>query len=170
MLTGMSLGLFLMRLFYLLGVLPLVHLLMIFGLFEVGMQRRVYFGPVLKLEVPLKLAALLFLAEVCYGFVTGVWEAELLVVRVLARCIGLAMVMRLMYIALSTLFILLFLMYYSFVGVSNLLLMFLRVSGIRDLLRLGGMGCCMSSWSVWPHFIPVIVGFFLIFMDFANGS
>ena len=58
------------------------------------MQRRVYFGPILKLEVPLKLAALPFLAEVCYGFVTGVWEGELLVVRVLAGCIGLAMVMR----------------------------------------------------------------------------
>ena len=48
----------------------------------------------LKLEVLLKLAALPFLAEVCYGFVTGVGEAELLAVRVLAGCIVLAMVMR----------------------------------------------------------------------------
>ena len=60
---------------------------------SVRMLKRVYFGPILKLEVPLKLAALPFLAEVCYGFVTGVWEAELLAVRVLAGCTGLAMVM-----------------------------------------------------------------------------
>ena len=42
-----------------------------------GMLRRVYFRPTLELEVPLKPAALLFLAEVCYEFVIGVWEAEL---------------------------------------------------------------------------------------------
>ena len=42
-----------------------------------GMLRRVHFGPILMLEVPLKLAALLLLAEVCHGFVAGVWEAEL---------------------------------------------------------------------------------------------
>ena len=111
---------------------------------------------------PLKLAALPFLAEVCYGFVTG----------------GLAMVMRLMYIALSTLFILLFLLYYSFVGVSNLLLMFLRVSGIRDLLRLGGMlsfdigvlYVVMVRVVLFPHFIPGVIGFLRIFMAFTNGS
>ena len=54
----------------------------------------------------------------------GVWEAELLVVRLQAGCIGLAMVMKLMCIALSTLFIPPFLLYYSFVGVSSLSLMF----------------------------------------------
>ena len=69
----------------LLGVLSLGLLLMIFGLSGVGMLRRVYFGLILKLEDPLKLAALPFLAEVCYGFVTGVWEAELLEVRVSSR-------------------------------------------------------------------------------------
>ena len=69
------------------------------------------FRPILKLEVRLRLAALPFLAEVCYGFVAGVWEAELLAVRVLAGCIGSAMVMRLMCIALSTLLIPLFLLY-----------------------------------------------------------
>ena len=65
------------------------------------------------------MAALPFLAEGCYGFVAVVWEAELLVVRVLAGCIGLAMVMKLMRIALGTLLIPLFLLYYSFVGVSS---------------------------------------------------
>ena len=43
----------------------------------------VYLGLSPRLEDPLKLAALPFLAEVCYGFVTGVWRAELLAVRVL---------------------------------------------------------------------------------------
>ena len=51
---------------------------MIFGLFGVGVPRRVYVGLTLKLVVPLKLAVLPFLAEACYVFVTGVWEVELL--------------------------------------------------------------------------------------------
>ena len=34
------------------------------------------------------LAALPFLAEVCYGFVVGVWKAELLVVQFLVDSIG----------------------------------------------------------------------------------
>ena len=42
---------------------------MTFGLFGVEMRRQVYFGRMLLLEVLLKLAALPFLAEVCYGFV-----------------------------------------------------------------------------------------------------
>ena len=69
-------------------------LLMTFGLYGVKVRRRVYFGLIQELEDPLKLAALPFLVEVCYVFVAGVWEAELLAVIVLADCIGLAMVMR----------------------------------------------------------------------------
>ena len=46
--------------------------------------RLVYFGLIVGLVVPLRLAALPFLEEVCYAFVAGVWEAELLAVRVLA--------------------------------------------------------------------------------------
>ena len=69
----------------------------------------------------------------------GVWEAELLVVRALAGYIGLVMVMMLMCTALSTLLTPLFLLYYSFVGVLSPLRMFLRVSGVRGSLRLGGM-------------------------------
>ena len=61
---------------------------MIFGLFGVGMPSWDYFGLIPKLEVPLKLAALPFLAEVCCGFVAGVWEAELLVAGVLVGYIG----------------------------------------------------------------------------------
>ena len=45
------------------------------------MLRQVYFGHMLLLEVLLLLAALPFLEEVCYVFVAGVWEAELLVAR-----------------------------------------------------------------------------------------
>ena len=37
---------------------------------------------------PLRPAALLFLVEVCYVFVAGVWEVELLVAVVLVGCIG----------------------------------------------------------------------------------
>ena len=56
------------------------------------MLRMVYFGLILQLEVLLLLAALPFLAEVCYGFVAGVWEAELLVVQFLVDSIGLVTV------------------------------------------------------------------------------
>ena len=50
---------------------------------SVVVLRRVYFGFILLLEVLLLLAALPFLAEVCYGFVAGIWEAQLLVVQFL---------------------------------------------------------------------------------------
>ena len=76
MFTGMNLGRFLRRLFFLFGMLLLGLLLTIFGLHGVGVPNWVYFGLIPKLEVPLKLAALPFLVEVCYGFVAGVWEAE----------------------------------------------------------------------------------------------
>ena len=52
---------------------------MFFGLLGVVMLRRVYFGLILRLVVPLRLAALLFCEEFCYVFVAGVLEAELLV-------------------------------------------------------------------------------------------
>ena len=47
--------------------------------------------------------ALPFLVEVCYVFVAGVWEVELLVAGDLVGYIGPVMVMRLMCIVLSTL-------------------------------------------------------------------
>ena len=103
------------------------------------MLRRVYFGPILELVVPLKLAVLPFLVEVCYVFVTGVWEAGLLVAGDLVGYIGLVRVMRLMCIVLSTLLTLLSLLLYSFVDASSLLRMFSRVFGVRVLLSLGGM-------------------------------
>ena len=83
------------------------------------MLRLVYYMLILLLAVLLLLATLPFLVEVSYGFVTGVWEAELLAAGVLVSCIELVRVMRLMFIALSTLFILLFLRFYSFVGVLS---------------------------------------------------
>ena len=60
---------------------------MIFGLFWSRVLRQVYFGLMLLLEVLLMLAALPFLEEVCYVFVAGVWEAELLVAWAPAGCI-----------------------------------------------------------------------------------
>ena len=52
---------------------------MTFGLYGVVMRRQVTFGLMLLLEVLLMLADLPFLEKVCYVFVAGVWEAELLV-------------------------------------------------------------------------------------------
>ena len=104
-------------------------------------EEKVYFGHMLLLEVPLKLAALPFLEEVCYVFVAGVWEAELLVARARAGYIVLAKVMRLMFIALNSLLTPLFLLCYSFVDVSSLLRMFSMVFGVRGFLSLGGMLC-----------------------------
>ena len=103
------------------------------------MLKLVYLELMLLPDVLLLLVAPLFLVEVCYGFVTGVWEAELLVVRFPTGCIGLVTVMMLMFTVLNILSTLLFLLFYSFVGVSNLLLMFLRVFGVRGSLSLVGM-------------------------------
>ena len=65
--------------------------------------RLVYLGRVVRLVVPLRPAALPFLVEVCYVFVAGVWEVELLVTVVLVGCIGPVRVMSLMCNVLSTL-------------------------------------------------------------------
>ena len=111
MFIWMSLGWFLKRLFLLSWMLSLGLLLTIFGLFGVGMPRRVYFGLIPKLEVPLKLAALPFLAEICYGFVAGVP---------------------------STLLTLPLLLYSSFVGALSLWRMCSKILGVRVLLLLGG--------------------------------
>ena len=81
MFSGMSLVRFLGMWWLLFGMLFLAQLLMIFGLFGVGVLRRVYFGPILLLEDPLKLTVLPFLAEACYEFVAGVWEARAVVSR-----------------------------------------------------------------------------------------
>ena len=112
---------------------------MICGLFGVGVLRRVYFGFILGLVDPLRPAALLFLVEVCYVFVAGVWKVELLVAVVLVGCIGSVMGIRLMCVVLSTLSTLLLLLLYSFVDVSSLLRTYLRVSGTKVLLLLVGM-------------------------------
>ena len=105
---------------------------MIFGLFGVGVPRMGYFALILRLVVPLRPAALPVLVEVCYVFAAGVWGVGLLVAVVLVGCIGSVKGMRLMCTVLSTLSTLLLLLLYSFVGVSSLLQMCLRVSGTRD--------------------------------------
>ena len=124
--------------FLLFGMLSLAQLLMIFGLFGVKNAEE-GFGPTLEPEDPLKLAVLPFLAEVCYVFVAGVWEAGLSVAGDLVGYIGLVRVMRLMCIVPSTLLIPLSLLLYSLVDASSLLRMCSRVSGIRVFLSGGGM-------------------------------
>ena len=137
--TGMSWGWFLMMLFLPLGMLPPGLVLMIFGLFGAGVRRMGCSVLILGLVDPLWPAALLFLVEVCSVFVAGVWEAELLVAVVLVGCIGSVMGIRLMCIVLSPFSTLLLLLLYSFVDVSSLLRMCIRVSGTKDLLLLDGM-------------------------------
>ena len=73
--------------------------------------------------VPLGLAALPFLEEVCYVFVVGVWEVELFAAVVPADYIELAIVMKWMLALLSTLLTPLLLWFSSFVIVFSLLLM-----------------------------------------------
>ena len=98
-----ELGWFQLRLYLLLGMRSPGLLWMIFGPLGVVTLRRVYFGLIPRLVVPLKLAALPFLVEDCYVFVAGVWEVELLAAVALADFSGLATVMKLMSIVLSTL-------------------------------------------------------------------
>ena len=80
-----------------------------------------------------------FLAEVCYGFVTRRLGVRAVGSRDLVGFFGPVRVMKWMwhcaqYFVHSSLLLL-----FSFVGVSNLLLMFLRVLGVKGLLSLGGM-------------------------------
>ena len=111
---------------------------MTFGPFGVEMLRLVYFELILLLEVLLLLVALPFLVEVCYEFVTGVWEVELLAARVLAGCIELVRVMRLMFIALSTLFN---------SSLSPVLLFRRRLKSVADVLKgIKGKGFTQSRW------------------------
>ena len=112
---------------------------MILGLFGVGVQRMGCSVLILGLVDPLRPAALLFLVEVCYVFVAGVWVVEQMVAVVLAGCIGSVMGIRLMCIVLRTLSTLLLLLLYSFVVVLSLVRMCLRVSGTKDLVLLDGM-------------------------------
>ena len=120
-----------------------------------------------------------FLEEACYVFVAGVLEAELLVAEVLAGCIELVRVMRLMpSLPLSLSIILLLLQSSSFVGVSSLLLMCLRVVGSMGSLRLGGMHCrgigmlCVVKVRVvlFVPLIPGLGGFSLTYMALKGGS
>ena len=102
-------------------------------------RRPVFSGRTVGPVVPLQLAALPFKEEAYYESVVGVLAAELLVARDLVGCIGPVRVTRLMCIVPSTLLTHLLFLSSSFAGVSSLLRMSLRISGIRDLLLLGGM-------------------------------
>ena len=174
---GMCSGWCLMRLFVPLGMLHLGLMLMIFGLFGVEVLRMVYFVLTLWLEVLSLLAILRTLGGVPCVFVAGVLGVEPWGARALVGCIVFPRVMRLIVTVPSFLFILLYLLSYFFVDVSNLLLMFLRVFGIRGLVSLGG-----TLWFgigvqfvvmvlVVPLFLfnPGRTGFPLICMAFING-
>ena len=91
------------RLCLLLGMRSPGLLWMIFGLLGVITPSPVYFRLIVRLVVPLGLAALPFLEEVCHVFVVGVWEVELFAAGDLVGYIGSVMVMRSMCIVLSTL-------------------------------------------------------------------
>ena len=121
------------------------------------------FRLILKLEVLLLLAALPFLAEVCDGFVAGVWEAELLVVKFLGGCIGLAVVMVLMCTVPSTLLIQPFLPSHFFAGVPSPQRMPQNAPGVRVHpvpagRPSGALARCMSSRSVWSYFLTSSLG------------
>ena len=127
-------------------------LLTIFGQFGVGAPKRVYFGLILKLVVPLRLAVLPFLAEVFYVFVAGGWEAGLSVAGDLVGYIGPVRVMKWMCIVLSTLLTLLLLLLYSFVGALSLLRMYSKVLGVGVLLSLGGM----LFWAIGRLYVVMV--------------
>ena len=96
---------------------------MISGQSGARVLRVVCLGRIVGLLAPLRLAALPFLEEVCYVFVEGILEAELLAAVVLADSFGSAAVMRWMFILHSSLSTLPFLLSSSFVGVLSLSLM-----------------------------------------------
>ena len=107
---------------------------MFFGLFGVGAPRLVYFVLILRLGGPTEAGGATFLGRGLLRI-----RSRRLGGRAVGGCIGPVKEMRLMCIVLSTLLTLLLLLLYSFVDVSSLLRMCLRVSGTRDLLLLGGM-------------------------------
>ena len=115
--------------------------------------------------------------EVCNVFVTGVWEAGLLVAGDLVGYIGLVRVMKLMCIVLSTMLILLSLLLYSFVDASSLLRMYSKVFGVGVLLSLGGMlsrvigrlFVVMVRVVLSHPFVPGTLGFTWIYMVSING-
>ena len=128
------------------------------------MLRRVYFGPILKLEVPLKLAALPFLAEVCYGFVAGVWEV---------RAAGGTGSSRLYRVSHGDEVDVHCAQYFVNSSLSPVLLFRRRLKSVADVLKgirskgvhsvsvgcsIEVLGCCMSSWSVWSYFLSSSLG------------
>ena len=82
-----------------------------------------------------------FLGRGSCAFVTGILEVKLLVAGAPTGCIVFPKVMRLINTVPCVLSTFLFLQCYSFVGVPNLLLMFLRVFGVKGLMSLGAMLC-----------------------------
>ena len=149
---------------------------MIFGPSGAGVLRPVFLGRAVGLVVPLRLAALPLLEEVCYAFVAGVWEAELLVARARAGYIVLAKMMKLISIVLNSLSTPLFLPCYSFVGVLSPLLMFLK--GIKSkgftqirwdaLSGIGMLFVVMVPCGPISSLHPWMIGSFVFLNDFTG--
>ena len=177
LLVGSLTFLFLHIFALMLGWLVLLARLFVSPFVGVKMLKLVYLGFMLLLEVLLLMAVLPFLEKVCYVFVAGVWEAELLVARVPAGYIVPAKMMKLINTMLNSLSTFLFLPCYSFVSVSNLLRMFFKGIGLKGLLSLVGMhylgigvlSVVMVRVVPFLLFIPGKIGFLLICMVFING-
>ena len=160
------------------GVLSLGLLLMIFGLFGVKVLRRVYFGPILMLEVLLKLAALPFLAEVCYGFVRR---------RLGGRAAGGKISSRLYRVSHGDEVDVHCAQYFVNSSLSPVLLFRRCVKSVVDVLKgirskgftqsrsdalfevSGMLYVVMVRVVLYLLFIPGIIGFLLICMAFTNG-
>ena len=100
---GMSSGLYLLMWYLLFGMRSLGLLLMILGLSGVKNAEAGLFRAHCRAGGPTEAGSSAFLSEeVCYAFVVGVWEVELLAAVVLAECMGSATVMRWMFVLLST--------------------------------------------------------------------
>ena len=127
--TGMSLRWFLMMSFLPLWMLPPGLLLMIFGLFGVGVQRMGLFRAYSQAGGPTEAGSAAFLGRGLLRIRKR--EEELLAAGDLVGYIGPVWVMKWMCIVLSTLLTLLLLLQFSFVGVLSLLRMYSKVFGVR---------------------------------------
>ena len=156
---GMCLVLFLRMLFLLCGMLLPGLRLMIFGPFGVGMPEAGLFRAYALAGGPINTGSSAFLGRGLLRIRSRRSGAELLVAWAPAGCIVFLRGMKLIDTVLSFLLTLLFLLFYSFVGVLNLLLMFLRGFGVKGSHSLGGM-----LWSgigelyvVMVHAVPFLL-------------
>ena len=129
------------------------------------MLRRVFFGLILGLVVPLRLAALPFLAEVCHVFETGVWEVELLAAGDPVGYIGPVRVMRWMCIVAQ---------YFVNSFLAPVVLFRRRLESVADVIWSKGFtqsrwDALLGCWEAVP-FVPGTSGFPRIYMVSISGG